>query len=343
MSALVQGLGDFLKLLVQAFNFSSIFPSAVFVTLCYVYLPKLLPETWAFRPDLIEDAVVRGGVFIMLIALTAYLLDAVNFRLIRFLEGYWFRDQMPFKKWELDNRAHVEWTVDKIRESEELILELLSEARRNRKHRDSLEDLAEALAYQRMFLDRQIAYKYPEEPEAVLPTSLGNVIAAAERYPKKVFGMESIVLWPYLVPILTAQNYAQFIVREKAVLDFLINLNVALTGFGLLCGVTTLLFHGLTSHLLVGLILLGAACWIIYLFALQAAANWGSALRAAFVIFREDLRQSLRLRSAKNYKDERILWRQASEFFQARQSLEAQEALGCAIFDQSTYEQRPMK
>ena len=335
MSVLVQNLGDFLKLLVQAFNLSSTFPALIFVILVQLYIRPLLPEASPLRIDEIWNTSARVGATVISVALIAYLLDAANLLIIRLFEGYWFLDQFPLNWLRKINQDYVCLTQDIIRELEQLADKLMKQA--EREQREDLVDLAEEVIERKREFIQEIAYKYPEEPNYVLPTPFGNVIAAAERYPKKTFGMDAVVLWPFLVPTLTQKNYAQFVVREKAVMDFLVNLTVVLAVFGCLLGIVEWYFNGWSVILAGKLSLVALSCLVAYVLSVQGAASWGATVRSAFVIFREELRQTLCLRRARYYADERQLWEIASNFFRAQDSLDNQMKWGKAIFDASSY------
>ena len=96
MSVLVQNLGDFLKLLVQAFNLSSTFPALIFVILAQLYVLPLLPkDSLLGLLDEMWNTTTKTGGTIVVTALIAYLLDAANLWVIRLFEGYWLMDKWP--------------------------------------------------------------------------------------------------------------------------------------------------------------------------------------------------------------------------------------------------------
>ena len=334
-SALVKNLSDFLKLLVQAFNLSSSFPALIFVVLTQLYVLPLLPEGSPLRIDKVGDVTIKAGITVICVALIAYLLDAANLQIIRLFEGYWFTDRFPLNWLRKQNQDYVRETQGRIRKLEQVADDLIKQYRQEK--REDLLVLAEQVVLRKRELIRQVAYKYPEDPEYVLPTPFGNVIAAAEQYPRKAFGMDAVVLWPFLVPTLTRKNYAQFVVREKAMMDFLVNLTVVLAAFGCLLGIVEWHINGWSQTLVCKLSLVALSCVITFILSVQGAASWGTTIRAAFVIFREDLRQTLRLRGARDYGDERWLWETASNFFRAQSSLDNQKQWGYAIFDASSY------
>ena len=337
MSVLVQNLGDFLKLLVQAFNLSSTFPALIFVILAQLYVLPLLPkDSLLGLLDEMWNTTTKTGGTIVVTALIAYLLDAANLWVIRLFEGYWLMDKWPLDWLRRRTQDYVRQTIDSIRGLEELADKLMKQA--EQEEREDLLDLAEEVIQHKRELIDEIAYKYPEDTDDVLPTPFGNVIAAAERYPKKTFGMDAVVLWPFLVPTLTEKNYAQFVMRGRAVMDFLVNLTVVLAVFGCLLGVVEWQASGWSVTLAGKLSLVASSCLLTYALSIQGAASWGATVRSAFVIFRGELCQVLHLRRVKSYAAERQLWEMASSFFRAQGSLDAQKKWGSVIFDESSYE-----
>lgn len=337
MTTLVQNLSDFLKVLIQAFNFSSTFPALVFVILSRLYLLPSLPESSSLRVDIRWDDGTLTIVSILLVALIAYFLDAANLAIIRFFEGYWFKNQFPFDECRKRHQEFVRRTQKRVRNLESVVDALIVQATQQQK--EELLDLAREIVAHKRDIISQVADKYPDDPAYILPSPFGNVIAAAEQYPRKVLGMDTVALWPFLVPTLTRKNYAQFILREQAVMSFLVNTTVILALFGFLLGITEWLLYGWSWVLAGKLALVAVCCAVTFLLSIQGAAGWGATMRTAFVLFREDLRSELHLRRPSDYEDERLLWEMASNFLRAQSSLEKQVKWGRAIFNASSYGQ----
>jgi hypothetical protein len=78
---------------------------------------------------------------------------------------------------------------------------------------------------------------------------------------------------------------------------------------------------------------------LLFLLSVQGAAGWGAAVRAAFVIFRAELRQTLHLRRPKSYEDERRLWSSASSLFRGQSSHDARCRWGEFAFDETSYQE----
>lgn len=335
MPVLMQSLGDFFKLTIEAFSLSSIFPSIIFVMLLRQCIFPLFQDGPALLLGASGDETLSFFLTAIFVALVAYLLDAANMQIIRLFEGYWFQDQFPFNLVQRLNQNYVSTTVGAIRQLEELIEALDKQG--EQEDEPDLQLCALYLARYKTRLVKTIDRKYPEDPDRVLASPFGNVICAAEQYPEKVFGMDSIVLWPFLVPTLTDKSYAPYVVRSKATVDFLVNLTTVIGLFGLILGFSEIAVNGYTPALAPKLLAVFVSCTITFLLSVQGAAGWGSTIRTAFVLFRHDLRQSLGLRCPKSYKDERRLWKEASHFFRAQRTEVEQQRWGSHIYDRSSY------
>ena len=147
--------------------------------------------------------------------------------------------------------------------------------------------------------------------------------------------MDSVTLWPFLRPILTEEHYAEFIVREKAVMDFLLNLIVVLGVFLSFFVVTELWVHGFTWAMVVKSLIILFGCWILSRLAVVGAKGWGVTVRTAFIRFRDDLRQVLRLPQPHDYESEREMWESVSVFLRGTLSDEEVASVGQELFRQT--------
>jgi hypothetical protein len=344
MSVLVDSFGEFLQLMFNAFNLSTSFPALILVLLIQIFLLPVLPQDNPFA-HAYESLGDFGKVSMSLVitAIIAYVLDAANSYIIKFFEGYWFRSSFPFSWLEGRHRNHATSTWNDIRKLEKLADALIAEAKQmtDRQRRNDFLDLAEWLVERKSSLQKQVESKYPMNSKAVLPTSFGNVVASAEEYPKTVFGMDAITLWPFLVPTLAKEDYAKYVAREKTTVDFLLNVDVVLGVFASLVLFTHFITAGfvLTVGLVAMLASLVVVASIFYMLAIQAAAGWGLSIKTAFVLFRDELRTVLGLRRAKDHTEERVLWSSTSEFLRAQAMDEKLLVCGKSIFSPTLYEQ----
>jgi len=153
----------------------------------------------------------------------------------------------------------------------------------------------------------------PDSDGLVLPTRLGNVIRAFERYPTQAYGIDAIVLWPRLVGKLDAA-FASTIDEAKTSFDFMLNMSF-------LCGLTTLFILAIgvvfplplrwafVSALVLKLLLFLFLTVVFYYFSVNRAHDWGSQVKSAFDLYRFDLLKALGYQQRPlSYQEERALW-----------------------------------
>lgn len=340
MTTIVKSLGDFVNLLVQTFNLSTLFPATIFMVLMQMFVLPIVSTDSPLRfIEMVEGDNARLGINLVLIVLLAYVLDAANSNLIRLFEGYPLMRHFPFDWLRQRHQAFVMDTLEEVAKLDRKRVALRQQAAKeqDQTRKQKLHRQADELADRAGELLEHITDKYPEDPDAILPTPFGNVIAAAEHYPYKLLGMDTIVLWPFLRPVLTEKGYAQFVMRDKAMMDFLVNLTVVLMAFGSLFGLADWFYNGLSWELAGKMLLIAGCCYLTYRLSIQGAMGWGASVRTPFVVYREDLRRELQLRPVENYDQERNLWRDASGFFAGNLLEDEQALVGRRIFTAESF------
>lgn len=312
MPIISQSLTDALKQILQTFQLPFLFP-AIMIVLVSATLNRSYVQL---------DDPHHLIMIVLVTVILSYLLYASNIPLIRFLEGYVIRDSWFFRflgrfeeqRYQLLNEQieHCERMIEQI---EDLELEssdsnlLVGKRRQRLKYLRSNWELKKA-----ELLDiKQI--RFPRSPRRLLPTALGNTIAAFEDYPWDRYRMDSVHLWPRLLPILEKNKFTPFIQNEKSILDFLINSGLAIS-FIILELIILGFNKGFDWHYwLVSGLLIGVA-YSLYLFAITAAKHWGGMVRVAFDLYRNDLRKALHLPAIpdESLGDERKQWQAVSRF-----------------------------
>jgi hypothetical protein len=143
--------------------------------------------------------------------------------------------------------------------------------------------------------------RYPAE-HAVRPTRLGNVLAATADTAGQEYGLDPIVVWPHLYPLLGE--------TIRGVVD---DLRDALDGAVRMCAVMALTTVGAAGLLawrsgwwtLLALVPMAIAV-LSYAGAVRAAAAYGAGVRAGLDLHRFDLRTALHLPLPRNQTTERI-------------------------------------
>jgi hypothetical protein len=137
-------------------------------------------------------------------------------------------------------------------------------------------------------------YRYPlledeeRDEEDVLPTTLGNILLAGERYPALRYGMDAIIFWPRLYPLLPEPFRTEY---QEYVIDYEFPLVVAFlaTATGWTGGLLTLLSGG---HPLLFLGVFGGgnlAGYLAYRLSLSSAEEVAEQQRSAFDLYRDAL------------------------------------------------------
>jgi hypothetical protein len=147
-----------------------------------------------------------------------------------------------------------------------------------------------------------------------LPTALGNVLRAAEDRAGRRYGLDTVVAWPRLYPLLSPEL--------RAVLDDQrdqLDISARLCAVFAACAAITLVLtapHG-GWWLLVVPGWIGLA-WLSYRGAVAAAVAYGSGLEAAFDLHRFDLLRALHLPLPHTRSAEREANRELSQFLRGQ-------------------------
>jgi hypothetical protein len=155
------------------------------------------------------------------------------------------------------------------------------------------------------------AFPFPDEPEEVMPTRLGNIMKNAERYSYQRYDMDAVLLWPRLYAVLP-DNFLKTIDEAKASLDFMLvvsglsALSAFITGVYLLIQGTWWLF---LLCFFGGLLV----AWLAYKSALEAAITYGQLIKSAFDLYKGELWKQLGYQQSKSLAEERLSWRSLYE------------------------------
>ena len=114
--------------------------------------------------------------------------------------------------------------------------------------------------------------------------------------------------------------------REKSTFDLLLNSTVLVAVFGLEIAYLGFALQHMSPQWGLALVLIAGAVAALAYLTTDSVMGWAATLRAAFVLHRDELRESLGLRSPKSYEEEYDLWKQVSNFY--RRPSEAKELAG---------------
>jgi hypothetical protein len=159
-----------------------------------------------------------------------------------------------------------------------------------------------------------------------LPTALGNRLRATEYYPLERYGIDAVVIWPRLRPVLPPEVEDR-ISAARTTLDGAVNLLLLSTAYGTIWPLVLLIKGG--HALLASLTLLAwPVAWAIHRATLRAAVSYGQELRVAFDLHRYALLRQLELDIPKTPAEERRLWDSLTQFYLRNLPLDAVQPEG---------------
>lgn len=285
--------GQFTKALILG----ALFPAAIFVILWLMVVAPLFPPDFVLPvPRMLDkDWGVLSTTFATLVV--AGLLYNLDTPLIKLYEGYPWKDTF-LGRW----RAKVlRGELERAQARAAVLYEVTAD-----------EQVPE---YRRLVSEwgrvrRRLVEDFPERGALVLPTRLGNVLRAFERYPSVQYNMEVIHFWPRLVDVIPS-GYAAALDDARTSLVFLLNLSflssvlaVATAAAGTLYPPPAPLLRVLAPTLVFAFASRG-----LYSLSLGPAHAWGELVKGAVDLYRWELLAKLgyeqrpRTRTA-----ERALW-----------------------------------
>jgi len=244
---------------------------------------------WETTLDAVQalNPVQQGAVLVaalLLVVFSSLAMQALRFPVLRLLEGYW---PWPFH---LLGRGISALRRKRFRKQYERLRMLKSQSERSPAEKDELARL------------EVWAHLHPASERDLLPTALGNILRARERAPGRKYGLNAMVCWPRLWPLLPDSLRADLSVARES-LDRLVEL--------WFWGVLFLVWAPYTKW-----VILISLAWVAltYNMALQAAMAYGDLLEAAFDLHRMALYDALGWPRPKDSAEEKALGRRLTEF-----------------------------
>ena len=241
---------------------------------------------WESRVTSVQTALIVGALAV--VVFTAILLEQFTTPIARLFEGYWPWPLRWLALW-LSSRRGQGLREKQQRFSQLKVKELRGQA--------TDEERAEALK-----LDAELGHR-PPDPALAMPTALGDVLRAAEDYPRRRYGLDPVVTWPRLYPSL-GEALKGALAEARSNMDALLRVTTLSLIFALGWGIGL----GIARHtlLLIGVVAGGLIVALLgYVGATQAAATYGDLLRAAFDRHRFDLYEALHWPPPPSWKAEK--------------------------------------
>ncbi|MFQ6101166.1 MAG: hypothetical protein ACE5OS_08020 [Anaerolineae bacterium] len=332
METLTGKLSDVLEKLGQSFLIAAYLPAALFILAHQLFLfPRWLRASISlFRTPVPEEGVEAAWQWTYLVdqSLTTLLLPlllgvlmmGLNTVLIRLYEGaFGWQRRFLLWPWQQRNVRRAEALYGNLVKLKEAYTHTLAElsALPEGVDRGSLEQKRASLALevQRVHeeISRQAPRQYlPRRPGMVRPTALGNAFAIIEEYPYDRYGMDGVLFWPRLRPLVD-EEYGTALVNAKMILDLLLNLSLLAGVFGI--EVLVIGVHGGVDWGLIGAGI-GAAvlAWICYRGAVSAVYSLGDTITLCFDFFRGRLLEKYGLAQPDDLEAEQATWLRLGQF-----------------------------
>ncbi|HSV66702.1 MAG TPA: hypothetical protein VLJ59_12435 [Mycobacteriales bacterium] len=273
----------------RRFLFNALLPTLVFVSLfaavCASSFGSLIElSDWWSHLDILSKALWA----IAYLATIWFLAGAVASQwrgIVRLFEGYPLtrlpRRRMPGFTWH-SRQARRLWVGDHVAET------LRSSGERSTDETDEGDEAEEGELYeprQDLAYYRYRLIEHDGDEYDVLPTRLGNILLAAERYPLLHYGIDSIYFWPRLFPLLPKQfqsDYEKFQQQLEfpLVVAFLSSMTAWLGGLALL-------YAEATPELFLAWFAGGnLVAYLFYVLSITNAEELGEQQRTAFDLYR---------------------------------------------------------
>jgi len=226
---------------------------------------------------------------LLVLVFSSILMKAIRFPILRLLEGYW---PWPFSKLRTGIVALKKKNFQK-RYDELRILKKASEKK----------DLFDSEQREKLIQLEDWAHWHPAQPDDLLPTELGNILRARERSPERKYGLDAVICWPRLWPLLP-EHVRIDLANARSSLDRLAEL--------WFWGVLFLFWTPwLPWAAAIGLIWI----FVIYKMAGESAMAYGDLLESAFDLHRLSLYDAVGWQRPANNEEEKSLGTQMTEFF----------------------------
>ncbi|WP_071289593.1 hypothetical protein [Mycolicibacterium llatzerense] len=238
---------------------------------------------------------VLGVVALVVVAAAAQIIANFHLPLTKLYEGYW-----PHHRLFVGARN---WAMRRQRTRWRKLISAESVARAGGNDYDAND------------LQLRLSVQFPPatQPQALMPTRLGNVLRAAELYPHERYAIDSVVIWPRLVPVLPP-HVAVGIEERQTALESLLFIRTLSAGFGVLAPVALAIGRA-PLWLLAASLLAWAVSALSYRAALQSAVAYGDLIRACFDLHRRALLTQLGMPHPPTPQAERVVWDDLTQFY----------------------------
>jgi hypothetical protein len=162
----------------------------------------------------------------------------------------------------------------------------------------------------------ELATFYPprvQHPDLFMPTQIGNILRASEVYALDRYGLDSVIIWSRLRPVLKTEALAP-LDEKRLMLDSLLLMTFLAALFASFWCVVLAIFTPRWELFVLSALGLPLA-WLCYKNAVQSAIAYGEQIKATFDVYRGELLKAVDKEMPAALKDEKMVWDKLTRFF----------------------------
>jgi hypothetical protein len=242
---------------------SAVFPNLIFwgITAAVIMIQRIgffdIEMGWTLYDGLsLVSQILILIVILIWILFWSYITITIQPTLVLLYEGYW-SDIQPIKtlkeimcsswerRWKQKNDRDID--LEKIRIENEIKKEGANRSDELLEIFKKIDEINE----ERLKIQQELFYRYPEKQDSnnptrfypvLMPTEFGNILKAAELYSLNRYHLDTVLIWPKLVPLLP-ENFIDYFQHSETSLVLMITLSA----FSLLFGIPISVMIGCTS------------------------------------------------------------------------------------------------
>ena len=333
---------SFIKEIGRSYIVSSFTPAAFFIYIGAILFRNFIPHT--FLKELNEAKSLFGSqwlITLLFVFWVAFGLYSSVDTIVKLFEGYYFPDRLT--RWMVKRQLKRHQKRNKIYPQIKKFI--------NKKPNKNRSKTLQQLRGRALSEMQDLEINGPIDEDFLLPTRLGNVLRANERYPWERYRLEGITIWPRLFHVLP-QQFIRDLEEKNNHYVFLLNSSLLAFAIGILSLgaaiyrlITITLIKYIDSPILYWLLhyfsneyyvispyvymIIGPlfifVSYLLYRIAANAAIDYGLFVRAAFDLYRFDLLKKLKQQLPLTTEEEKNVWEDISEFFIANNRLRFNE------------------
>ncbi|KAB8176796.1 hypothetical protein [Microbispora catharanthi] len=147
---------------------------------------------------------------------------------------------------------------------------------------------------------------YPSDPSEVMPTRLGNILKNAELHPEDRYGLDAVVVWPRLYPLLPEEQRTALI-AARTELEFFLTVSALAAAYSATSGIFLILAGADPGLFLLCHATGGVVALLAYRAALPSARLYGQQVKVTFDVHRALLLTAIGQQDTAGI-DEHLLW-----------------------------------